>query len=143
MRLSRQGQQGNDQGLQVLYYQFGRYLMIASSRPGSQATNLQGIWNDHVQPPWGSNYTVNINTQMNYWLAENANLSELHQPLFDFIGRLAINGAQTAKVNYGITPGWSCTTTPISGRRLLLPAATTGTRGGRRAGRPGPWPGPG
>jgi alpha-L-fucosidase 2 len=106
VRLSRQGQQGNDQGLQVLYYQFGRYLMIASSRPGSQATNLQGIWNDHVQPPWGSNYTVNINTQMNYWLAENANLSGLHQPLFDFIGRLAVNGAQTAQTNYGIRPGW-------------------------------------
>lgn len=106
IRLSRQGVAGNDQGLQTLYYQFGRYLLIASSRPGSQATNLQGIWNDHVQPPWGSNYTVNVNTEMNYWLAENTNLSELHQPLFDFIGRLAINGATTAKVNYGIQQGW-------------------------------------
>ncbi|WEK17629.1 MAG: glycoside hydrolase family 95 protein [Candidatus Pedobacter colombiensis] len=106
VRLSRQGATGNDQGLQVLYYQFGRYLMIASSRPGSQATNLQGIWNDHVQPPWGSNYTVNANTQMNYWLAENTNLSELHQPLFDFISTLAVNGATTAKVNYGIQQGW-------------------------------------
>lgn len=106
VRLSRQGQTGNDQELQVLYYQFGRYLMIASSRPGSQATNLQGIWNDHVQPPWGSNYTVNANTQMNYWLAENTNLSELHQPLFDFIARLAENGQTTAKVNYGIQQGW-------------------------------------
>jgi alpha-L-fucosidase 2 len=106
VRLSRQGATGNDQGLQVLYYQFGRYLMIASSRPGSQATNLQGLWNDHVQPPWGSNYTVNANTQMNYWLAENTNLSELHQPLFDMIGRLAVNGATTAKVNYGIQQGW-------------------------------------
>lgn len=106
IRLARQGSRGNDQGLQALYYQFGRYLMISSSRSGSQATNLQGIWNDHVQPPWGSNYTVNINTQMNYWLAENTNLSELHQPLFDFLSRLAINGAQTAKVNYGIQQGW-------------------------------------
>jgi alpha-L-fucosidase 2 len=106
VRLSRQGALGNDQGLQALYYQFGRYLMIASSRPGSQATNLQGLWNDHVQPPWGSNYTVNANTQMNYWLAENTNLSELHQPLFDLIGRLAVNGATTAKVNYGIKQGW-------------------------------------
>lgn len=106
VRLSRQGAMGNDQGLQVLYYQFGRYLMIASSRPGSQATNLQGIWNDHVQPPWGSNYTVNANTQMNYWLAEQTNLSELHQPLFDFIGRMAVNGAKTAKVNYNIGQGW-------------------------------------
>jgi len=106
VRLSRQGESGNDQELQVLYYQFGRYLMISSSRPGSQATNLQGIWNDHVQPPWGSNYTVNINTEMNYWPAENTNLSELHQPLFDFIERLSINGAKTAKVNYGIQQGW-------------------------------------
>lgn len=106
VRLSRQGALGNDQGLQVLYYQFGRYLMIASSRPGSQATNLQGIWNDHVQPPWGSNYTVNANTQMNYWLAEQTNLSELHQPLFDFIARMAINGAKTAKINYDIQQGW-------------------------------------
>ena len=106
VRLSRQGITGNDQGLQVLYYQFGRYLMIASSRPGSQATNLQGIWNDHVQPPWGSNYTVNINTEMNYWPAGNTNLSELQQPLFHFIKRLSVNGAVTAKVNYGIDSGW-------------------------------------
>ncbi|HTN19179.1 MAG TPA: glycoside hydrolase family 95 protein [Pelobium sp.] len=95
-----------DQGLQVLYYQFGRYLMIASSRPGSRPTNLQGLWNDHVQPPWGSNYTTNINTEMNYWPAENTNLSECHQPLFDFIKELAVNGAQTAKVNYNINEGW-------------------------------------
>ncbi|MFD1628298.1 glycosyl hydrolase family 95 catalytic domain-containing protein [Pseudopedobacter beijingensis] len=106
IRLSRQGQKGNDQGLQVLYFQFGRYLMISSSRPGSQATNLQGLWNDHVQPPWGSNYTVNINTEMNYWLAENTNLSELHYPLFDFLERLAVNGKETAKINYNINKGW-------------------------------------
>ena len=96
----------NDRGLVVLYYQFGRYLMIASSRPGSRPTNLQGIWNDHVQPPWGSNYTTNINTEMNYWPAENTNLSECHQPLFDFMKELAINGAKTAKVNYNIQRGW-------------------------------------
>jgi len=95
-----------DFGLQTLYYQFGRYLMIAASRPGSRPTNLQGIWNDHVQPPWGSNYTTNINTEMNYWLAENTNLSECHQPLFDFMKELAVNGAVTARVNYGITEGW-------------------------------------
>lgn len=106
VRLSRQGKLGNDQGLQVLYYQFGRYLMIASSRHGSQASTLQGLWNDHVQPPWGSSYTVNANTQMNYWLAEQTNLSELHQPLFDLIGRMAVNGAKTAKVNYNIQQGW-------------------------------------
>jgi len=96
----------HDNQLVVLYYQFGRYLMIASSRPGSRPTNLQGIWNDHVQPPWGSNYTTNINTEMNYWPAENTNLSECHQPLFDFMKELAVNGAITAKTNYTINEGW-------------------------------------
>jgi alpha-L-fucosidase 2 len=96
----------DDHQLQVLYYQFGRYLMIASSRPGSRPTNLQGIWNDKIIPPWGSNYTTNINTEMNYWLAENTNLSECHQPLFDFMKELAVNGAKTAKVNYDIKEGW-------------------------------------
>jgi alpha-L-fucosidase 2 len=101
-RLLNYARTQKDNQLQVLYYQFGRYLMIASSRPGSRPTNLQGIWNDHVQPPWGSNYTTNINTEMNYWLAENTNLSECHQPLFDFISELAVNGAATAKTNYDI-----------------------------------------
>ena len=96
----------HDEQLVTLYYQFGRYLMIASSRPGSRPTNLQGIWNDHVQPPWGSNYTTNINTEMNYWLAENTNLSECHQPLFNFMKELAVNGAVTAKTNYHINEGW-------------------------------------
>jgi alpha-L-fucosidase 2 len=96
----------HDNQLVVLYYQFGRYLMISSSRPGSPPTNLQGIWNDQVQPPWGSNYTTNINTEMNYWPAENTNLSECHQPLFDFMRELAINGAKTAKINYSIDEGW-------------------------------------
>ncbi len=105
-RLKRYANSPNDHQLQTLYYQFGRYLMIGSSRPGSRPTNLQGIWNDHVQPPWGSNYTTNINTEMNYWLAENTNLSECHQPLFDFMKELAINGAITAKTNYNINEGW-------------------------------------
>ena len=96
----------HDHQLVTLYYQFGRYLMIAASRPGSRPTNLQGIWNDHVQPPWGSNYTTNINTEMNYWLAENTNLSECHQPLFEFMKELAVNGAVTAKTNYQINEGW-------------------------------------
>src|SRR4051812_9039947 len=96
----------SDPQLVVLYYQFGRYLMISSSRPGSRPTNLQGIWNELVQPPWGSNYTTNINTEMNYWLAENTNLSECHQPLFNFLKELAVNGALTAKINYGINEGW-------------------------------------
>ena len=106
VRLKQFAASPNDCQLQTLYYQFGRYLMIASSRPGSRPTNLQGIWNDHVQPPWGSNYTTNINTEMNYWLAENTNLSECHQPLFDFMKELAVNGAVTAKTNYNINEGW-------------------------------------
>jgi alpha-L-fucosidase 2 len=95
-----------DNQLVVLYYQFGRYLMISSSRPGSRPTNLQGIWNEQVQPPWGSNYTTNINTEMNYWPAESTNLSECHQPLFDFMKELSVNGAKTAKINYNIDEGW-------------------------------------
>lgn len=95
-----------DNGLIALYFQYGRYLMISSSRQGTPPSTLQGIWNPHVQPPWGSNYTININTQMNYWPAEVTNLSECHQPLFDFIAALAINGAVTAKTNYGIQSGW-------------------------------------
>jgi alpha-L-fucosidase 2 len=105
-RLKRFAQSPTDNQLVVLYYQYGRYLMIASSRPGSRPTNLQGIWNDQVQPPWGSNYTTNINTEMNYWPAENTNLSECHQPLFDFMKELAVNGAVTAKTNYNINKGW-------------------------------------
>jgi len=105
-RLKHYSASPDDYQLQTLYYQFGRYLMIASSRPGSRPTNLQGIWNDHIQPPWGSNYTTNINTEMNYWLAENTNLSECHQPLFDFMKELAVNGAVTAKTNYNINDGW-------------------------------------
>ncbi|OQP67599.1 glycosyl hydrolase family 95 catalytic domain-containing protein [Niastella populi] len=105
-RLKKYASAQTDQQLQALYYQFGRYLLIASSRPGSRPANLQGIWNDHVQPPWGSNYTTNINTEMNYWLAENTNLSECHEPLFSFMKELAVNGAQTAKVNYNISEGW-------------------------------------
>ena len=106
-RLARQSNKGDDQALQALYFQYGRYLMIAGSRPGSQALNLQGIWNDLVQPPWGSNYTLNINTEMNYWPAEVTNLSESHGPLFDYIDRLARNGRQTAQINYGIPEGWT------------------------------------
>lgn len=105
-RLKSFEQDLTDNGLTELYYQYGRYLLIASSRPGGLPANLQGIWNRHVQPPWGSNYTTNINTEMNYWPAEITNLPECFLPLSDFIGRLAVNGAQTAKVNYGINRGW-------------------------------------
>ncbi len=84
-----------------LVLQYGRYLMIAGSRPGTQAMNLQGIWNDELTPPWSSNYTTNINTQMNYWPAETANLPECHEPLFDLIRDVSITGERTARINYG------------------------------------------
>ena len=94
-----------DPGLAVLLFQFGRYLLISSSRPGGQPANLQGIWNESVRPPWSSNWTLNINTQMNYWPAESCNLSECHEPLFDLIAGLAENGQRTAQINYGCR-GW-------------------------------------
>jgi alpha-L-fucosidase 2 len=95
----------DDPGLLSLYFQYGRYLLIASSRPGSQPANLQGIWNDEVRPPWSSNWTANMNVQMNYWPAETCNLSECHEPLFDLIEGLSATGAETAKANYGAS-GW-------------------------------------
>lgn len=105
-RLKRFAEDNHDNGLLELYYQYGRYLLIASSREGGLPANLQGIWNHSIQPPWGSNYTTNINTEMNYWMAEEANLAECFTPLSDFIRLLSVNGAQTAKVNYGMTGGW-------------------------------------
>lgn len=94
-----------DQNLTTLYFQYGRYLAIAGSRAGGYPTNLQGIWNQHVRPPWGSNYTVNINTEMNYWPVDVTGLQECFTPLSDFIGKLAESGAETARVNYGLD-GW-------------------------------------
>jgi alpha-L-fucosidase 2 len=94
-----------DPGLEALYYQYGRYLLISASRPGGPPANLQGIWNPHLRPPWSSNYTVNINTEMNYWPAETTNLAECHQPLLRFIGDLAKTGAVTARHFYGCS-GW-------------------------------------
>lgn len=85
----------------ALLYQYGRYLLIASSRPGTQPANLQGIWNQHLRAPWSSNYTMNINTEMNYWAAEAANLPEMHEPLMEFLDRLRISGARTAEIHYG------------------------------------------
>ena len=89
-----------DNGLLGLYFQFGRYLLISSSRPNSFPANLQGIWNKDMIPAWGSKYTININTQMNYWLAEVCNLSELHFPLFDLLELLRKTGTKTAKEMY-------------------------------------------
>lgn len=92
---------GEDPGLVELYFQYGRYLLISSSRPGSLPANLQGIWNPDMLPPWDSKYTININTEMNYWPAETCNLAECHQPLFDLIERMREPGRHTAKVMYG------------------------------------------
>ncbi len=94
-----------DASLLALYFQYGRYLLISSSRPGSQPANLQGIWNAQVTPPWSSNWTANINVQMNYWPAETCNLSECAAPLFDFIHDVSIRGRLAAQETYGL-PGW-------------------------------------
>ncbi|MCR4619035.1 MAG: glycoside hydrolase family 95 protein [Lachnospiraceae bacterium] len=98
----------SDNKLMELYFNFGRYLMISGSRPGTQPLNLQGIWNKDMWPAWGGRFTVNINTEMNYWPAESCNLSEFHLPLFDLLERVAINGRNTAKEMYGITKGYVC-----------------------------------
>ncbi|MTK10282.1 MAG: glycoside hydrolase family 95 protein [Hungatella sp.] len=99
-------QQG-EQDLELIaeYYQFGRYLLISSSRPGSQPANLQGIWNRNEHPAWGSKYTININTEMNYWPAESCNLSECHLPLFELIRRMLPYGQKVARDMYGL-PGF-------------------------------------
>jgi alpha-L-fucosidase 2 len=98
-------QEREEPQLAALYYQYGRYLLMASSRPGTIAANLQGIWNWDVRPPWSANWTLNINAQMNYWNAEVGNLSECHEPLFDLTERLADTGRGTAQAYYGLD-GW-------------------------------------
>jgi len=97
---------GNDPQLVSLYYQFGRYLLISSSQPGTQVANLQGLWNDKLKPSWDSKYTVNINTEMNYWPAEPTNLSEMHEPLFNLIDDISKTGKQSASQIYGAR-GWN------------------------------------
>ncbi len=94
-----------DPQLFALYFQYARYLLITSSRPGTQPANLQGIWNEEIRPPWSGNYTVNINTQMNYWPAEVGNLSECHTPLFDLLEEIQVTGQKTAQVHYN-NRGW-------------------------------------
>jgi alpha-L-fucosidase 2 len=96
---------GNDPQLVELYFQFGRYLLISSSQPGGQPANLQGIWNKEMSPPWGSKYTININTEMNYWPAEETNLAEMHEPLIQMVKDLSVTGRETAKTMYGVG-GW-------------------------------------
>ena len=95
-----------DPSLAALYFQYGRYLLISSSRTGGQPANLQGLWNEKLLPPWGSNWTSNINVEMNYWPAETCNLSECASPLFDFIDDLSQTGTTTARESYGL-PGWA------------------------------------
>ena len=97
--------EGNDPQLAALYFQFARYLLISCSRPGSQAANLQGLWNDSLSPPWGGKYTININTEMNYWPAESCNLGECVQPLTAMVLDLTKTGARTAKTMYNAR-GW-------------------------------------
>jgi alpha-L-fucosidase 2 len=94
-----------DPSLLALYFHYGRYLLISSSRPGSEPANLQGIWNYQVQPPWSSNWTSNINVQMNYWPSETCNLSDCAGPLFDLIGGLSKTGARASRETYGLG-GW-------------------------------------
>ncbi len=90
-----------DLGLAPLYFDYGRYLLIACSRPGGLPATLQGLWNKDMTPPWGGKFTVNINTEMNYWPAESCNLSSCHEPLFDLIRRMVPNGRRTAREMYG------------------------------------------
>ena len=95
-----------DLGLITLYFHYGRYLLISSSRSGSEPANLQGIWNEEVRPPWSSNYTININTEMNYWPAEVCNLSECHEPLLNMIKDLSVVGKRTAREEFN-SEGWT------------------------------------
>ena len=105
MRLLKFAESAEDPSLIALYTQYGRYLMISASRKGTQASNLQGIWNKDLKPAWGSKYTTNINAEMNYWPAEVTNLSECHEPLFKLVEECAETGVRVAKEHYG-AEGW-------------------------------------
>jgi alpha-L-fucosidase 2 len=106
-RLKRYAEGKEDKNLEILYFQFGRYLLISSSRTPGVPANLQGIWNPYLRPPWSSNYTININAQENYWGAETTNLSEMHQPMLTFIKNIAETGKVTAKTFLGVENGWT------------------------------------
>lgn len=99
-RIARIKAGAEDLGLLPIYFQFGRYMLISSSRPGTLAANLQGIWNESVDPPWGCKYTVNINAEMNYWIADRTNLADIHTPFFDLIDMTLGPGARVAKSYY-------------------------------------------
>jgi alpha-L-fucosidase 2 len=98
--------QSDDPQLATLYFQYARYLLLSSSRPGTQPANLQGLWNESLTPPWGCKYTININTEMNYWPADMTGLGECVEPLVALVRDLARTGARTAKVHYGAARGW-------------------------------------
>jgi alpha-L-fucosidase 2 len=123
----RANRASDDPALATLYFDYGRYLLIASSRPGTQPANLQGIWNDAIKPPWESKYTVNINTEMNYWPAEVTALAECTAPLVQMVRELAVTGERTARTMYGAR-GWVChhntdlwrATAPIDGAQWGL-----------------------
>jgi alpha-L-fucosidase 2 len=123
----RQSERVEDPALAALYFQYGRYLLIASSRPGCQPANLQGIWNDKPNPPWGGKYTININTEMNYWPAEPTALPECVEPLIRLVGEIAQTGAKMARDMYGAR-GWVThhntdlwrATAPIDGAKFGL-----------------------
>lgn len=100
-QLKEKGDAASDDSLAILLFHYGRYLLQSCSRPGSLPANLQGIWNEHMLPPWDSKYTININTQMNYWPAESCNLAECHEPLFELIHRMRAPGRVTARRMYG------------------------------------------
>ncbi|HOY12435.1 MAG TPA: glycoside hydrolase family 95 protein [Saprospiraceae bacterium] len=106
-RLKRYAEGKEDKNLEILYFQYGRYLLISSSRTAGVPANLQGIWNPYLRPPWSSNYTTNINVEENYWLAENTNLSEMHVPMMGFIKNIATTGTVTAKTFFGVQNGWA------------------------------------
>jgi alpha-L-fucosidase 2 len=128
-RLERVKKGEKDPALDALYFQYGRYLLIASSRPGDLPANLQGLWNESLKAPWNADYHLNINIQMNYWPAEVTNLAETHEPLIDFISSLRESGRRTAKVHYGarglvahhITDIWGFTTPGDHPRAGLWP----------------------
>lgn len=127
-----------DRSFGALYLQYGRYLLISSSRTPGAPANLQGLWNQLMRPPWSSNYTTNINAEMNYWPAEVCNLTEMHLPMIGLIGNMAITGAVTAREFYGINEGWSlnhnsdlwATTNPVGNKGEGSPQWATFPLGG-------------
>ncbi|MCX6967852.1 MAG: glycoside hydrolase family 95 protein [Verrucomicrobia bacterium] len=129
-RLKAFGKGGRDEALAALYFQYGRYLLISASRPGGLPSNLQGLWNDQMAPPWFCGWHFDVNAQMMYWGAESANLSECHEPFFDMIDALRVNGRNTARDVYGC-PGFVVShrtnawwfTTPVNGLTLWPPGA--------------------